>query len=1413
MKTRTMVTVSGVLALAAASTATAETLLERLHADRSSYERFTGTGEWRLKERIWVPSVPDKNTAALFSMNIVDTKKEVDALLKASLDLSSEAPPDELVGGGASVKERESGLELKDSNAFGVKRSAYGLGDCVLVSNGLYGAALRLGGGKSVVKLPDYGIKGEFTVDAWFKPEVLGGTLAHLTVGPHGYALVLRLQPGGAVEMLAGGKSLGVSEKRMVAGQFTHVAVTFRQIHQRDAGWRPRDLLMFLDGYPQVWTGPVWISTLGGPSLVGNSPAGDAPFTGLVDDLRVSLQSRDFYQQDNADCDVLAQRPVPKDAPVMRGRDELVLDAALDGTNLVEGVFKASPLPAAGKPWYFPARRGKGLVINETAGMRFVPDETLKAGEGAIEFWFMPFDWDNDRPFGFQPGDPPNKFSAVFQLLGKSATGTNTVPLLSLILDQQSETKGFLIPYYAHPLQPGTWRHVVVTWQGHDAKIFINGQPHVEPLPSHPVYVLDPNRAASPAACTVAALQFGGFRHGVPGGSTVVDEIKLYRHRLTTLEIANAYQRFLANGKIQPLPPMDLKVVVNHPLRSMTASVDLLMPERAQTVAFDLQVVKTSEANAVVETRADVKLDDGHCFLSFANPKLTYGDYLFKFAFKDGAGKVVKDIDMPHSYPQPAWVDNTLGVHDGEVMPPWTPMTYTDGVMTCWGREMTIGPAGWPVKIVSQGEAIMPSAPEIRLVTDQGEIKLEPGGTLPKLVKQQPGAIETEGVAQGGGWTMTTSIRTEFDGFMKLRTQFAGPTNAEVRELRISYPLKFADEQLFGFYTGEHWFRSAHDFRILPKPKGGKDGAERHPTAEMQRGMDLRAVPADQNAGEEEMVFASNKTGRRHPADWTGKVSFLPYVTVGDDWRQFVWLAENDKYWTQSWTNPAITISRGGGLTRLNLNIIQAPKPLKEPLVFTFGLQATPIKPLEPDFRTVANRFNFGQVCGFNGWYMQAPYEGHFSFRLSPKDLDWSYPEKLAQDYRGGKARNPSKPLLIYFDRTWNRAPEDALEYNRDWRGWGDAVRYTKPVRDGYAWYINEWIRRGIMEGMYIDDAWIDPTKSLWHLDPKDNLSYKKDTGKAEDFSDREWGYEFFDYRDLLKRLRWLYLDNGVKPLIVTHVTQTPYYPVFAFVDIMLEGEDKYLSSEKESRDFITSWGIPRLRYANGQKWGVPVQWLPILSVQKLARSGLPMARWYYQQNRSYGASLLLHDVAVPGGEGLWYREAQAAGCFSDAARFMGYWESAVPVTASESNAYASVYGLPTHLAVVLVNAVQKERVLNFTLDPAKIKALLGTDQFTIVDADAAVIPPVDPELVDLKSGVKLQTLDKAVKEGLNEGDEGDQALGKLADGMLKDMETKEKKSADPDGFFEHHNFRHENGVLRLRIQGDDYRLLKIVKK
>jgi hypothetical protein len=134
---------------------------------------------------------------------------------------------------------------------------------------------------------------------------------------------------------------------------------------------------------------------------------------------------------------------------------------------------------------------------------------------------------------------------------------------------------------------------------------------------------MSPNRGLNPGKCRIASLTFGGFRSANAQGATVIDEVKLYKHRLTAVEIANAYQRFLIDGKIRPLPPIDLRVAVNHPLRWMSATVDLLMSERSQVAAFDLQIIKTSETNALVDSRTDIKLDDGSRSFSVSGPKVT----------------------------------------------------------------------------------------------------------------------------------------------------------------------------------------------------------------------------------------------------------------------------------------------------------------------------------------------------------------------------------------------------------------------------------------------------------------------------------------------------------------------------------------------------------------------------------------------------------------------------------------------------------------------------------------------------------------------------------------------------------------------------------------------------------------------
>ncbi len=66
---------------------------------------------------------------------------------------------------------------------------------------------------------------------------------------------------------------------------------------------------------------------------------------------------------------------------------------------------------------------------------------------------------------------------------------------------------------------------------------------------------------------------------------------------------------------------------------------------------------------------------------------------------------------------------------------------------------------------------------------------------------------------------------------------------------------------------------------------------------------------------------------------------------------------------------------------------------------------------------------------------------------------------------------------------------------------------------------------------------------------------------------------------------------------------------------------------------------------------------------------------------------------------------------------------------------------------------------------------------------------------------------------GVSVDDEGDVIANDLVENLLEEIDMAEKKEADPDGYFEYHNFKYENNRIRLRIQRHDYRLLKLVPR
>ena len=269
----------------------------------------------------------------------------------------------------------------------------------------------------------------------------------------------------------------------------------------------------------------------------------------------------------------------------------------------------------------------------------------------------------------------------------------------------------------------------------------------------------------------------------------------------------------------------------------------------------------------------------------------------------------------------------------------------------------------------------------------------------------------------------------------------------------------------------------------------------------------------------------------------------------------------------------------------LTLNIISEEVDLTKPRTFAFGLHPTPVKKLDPTWRgwtwwTVSP----DSFCGF-GMKGENPASTQFnrfpeSWDLAKKRFDgaaaWGQPDP-------GNHPINKRVRGIYYDlRGIGSPPENAKEWWSDWWGYGwdkgsDNLRYTPELVDFTAYYHNEWVRRGLAYGIYMDDLWNAPQKVV-----PGPAAYLLPDGHMQP------GFEWRNQRESLKRMRQIYYDNGLTPHMCVHLTHTQYPMWLSFFDEMYDGEDHDLRPAGHPTDFMDYWTPFRLRFHNSQKFGVP---------------------------------------------------------------------------------------------------------------------------------------------------------------------------------------------------------------------------------
>lgn len=166
------------------------------------------------------------------------------------------------------------------------------------------------------------------------------------------------------------------------------------------------------------------------------------------------------------------------------------------------------------------------------------------------------------------------------------------------------------------------------------------------------------------------------------------------------------------------------------------------------------------------------------------------------------------------------WLNSRLAEDNG-IVPPFTPVTRRGDTVSVLGRSVVIGPTGFPSHILSHftdgntrigntARDILTRPIAIVVDTGRGAVSWHTGAL--RFAPYPPGAMEWSTTnSTGGGITMQTHARLEFDGNIEYQVTLSASRPVNVRDIRIEVPYAH-DASRYMMGLGEKGGLRAADF-------------------------------------------------------------------------------------------------------------------------------------------------------------------------------------------------------------------------------------------------------------------------------------------------------------------------------------------------------------------------------------------------------------------------------------------------------------------------------------------------------------------------------------------------------------------------------------------------------------------------
>jgi hypothetical protein len=345
------------------------------------------------------------------------------------------------------------------------------------------------------------------------------------------------------------------------------------------------------------------------------------------------------------------------------------------------------------------------------------------------------------------------------------------------------------------------------------------------------------------------------------------------------------------------------------------------------------------------------------------------------------------------------------------------------------------------------------------------------------------------------------------------------------------------------------------------------------------------------------IIWDGSKVHRSQP--WRN--AFVPYVWLGGAERGLAFFAENDKGWVTEKDKsemPTHELVREGDHLILRVYLVNKPVTLTKARSLVFGLQASPTKPMPPDWRKRLPDAPGGLAvvpwggiqCASQGplgddWtivekILEARREQEFDSawlndyvrRFNPPKIhnesDWTYYQNhFAQRAKSAGMNRPlavyqeemraahSRPEWIVYQDEWKtgdgpdaRTASDGLDLRGGHRSFSgiSQITFVRSYADFGTWMANEWLKRGV--SLYWDNTYLYPSyntrTTAAYMTEDDHIQPALIIWNVRQYHQRVWHLLQHWRRQRSEPLEW-----------TLHMTNTEPLPVQTWGTVQLDHE------------------------------------------------------------------------------------------------------------------------------------------------------------------------------------------------------------------------------------------------------------------